>query len=211
MLPVGSYNRFSSDLLSRYGDIGETERVTFGILLADPRQTEAREHICNYLDVFNDESGNYFDFFIPGYFEEPWECDAEGGFCIGNHVYYFNHKDFNYFWRNLEIDFGIEYTFNPMLILMSMEIARRQTAEYIVIELDRIPPYGVSRSGMLFRRIFQTAKASPLLSDIQTTIRSTYVKGNWLDTIVDALGPDWLVEVKRCHNELKRFRIKTIM
>ena len=211
MLPIGSYDRFSSDLLSRYRDVGESERVTFGILLVDPRQTEARQHICNYLDVFNEESGAYFDFFIPGYFEEPWECDAEGSIRIGNRVYYFSQKDFNNFWRNLEKEFSIEYTFNPMLILMSMEIARKQTAEFIVIELDSKSPYGVARSGMLFRRIFQAAKTSPLLSDIQTTIRSTYIKGNWLDAIVNALGPDWLVEVQKQNNELRRYRIRSVM
>ena len=140
-----------------------------------------------------------------------WENDVKKTICIGDHVYYFSRKYYDDFWRNLEQDFGIEYTFNPMLILMSMQIARKHTAEYIVIELDGISPYGVARSGMLFRRIFQAAKTSPLLRDIQTTIRCTYIRGNWLDAIVNALGPDWLVEVKRHHNELKRYRINGII
>ncbi len=210
MFPIGSYDRFSSDLLSRYRDVGESECVTFGILLADPRQTAAKEYICNYLDVFHDESGDYFDFFIPGYIEGPWSCDAEKSISIAGKVYYFSRKLFDDFWINLEIDFSIEYTFNPMLILMTMQIARKHTAKYIVIELDSLSPHGVSRSGMLFRRIFQTAKASPLLSDIQTTIRSTYIKGNWLDAIVNALGPNWLVEVQKQNNELRRYRIRTV-
>ena len=63
MYPTGSFERFQSDILEVYGDYGDKEYVTFGILIADPRQTDAEEYIFNYIDIFNDESGKYIDFF----------------------------------------------------------------------------------------------------------------------------------------------------
>ena len=48
MFPIGSYERLYYDILKRYKEYTNTEYVTFGILIADPRQTEAREYILNY-------------------------------------------------------------------------------------------------------------------------------------------------------------------
>lgn len=77
MNPTGSYLRFQNDLLDRYSNYEDSDFVTFGILIADPRQTAAREFIFNYLNVFDRESGDYFDFFIPGYTEVEWPGDAQ--------------------------------------------------------------------------------------------------------------------------------------
>ena len=64
MIPIGDFSLFRDSIIKRYNDY---EQITFGILLADPRQTEAREYILNYLDVFNKQSKHYFDFFLPGF------------------------------------------------------------------------------------------------------------------------------------------------
>ena len=209
MNPTGSYLRFEDDLLNRYSDYGDSDFVTFGILIADPRQTAAREFIFNYLNVFDRESGDYFDFFIPGYTEVKWPDDAQKmDIRIREKEYFFSQKLFDDFWLNLEKNFDFEYTFNPMLILMSMQLGRINTAEYIILELDDANNNGIQRSGMLFRMIFRLARTNPQLNDFQTMFQRTYVKGNWLNTIVNAIGQDWLTEIDRTHGELKRFKIK---
>lgn len=42
-------------------------RHTAAILIADYQQQLAREHILNYVDLFNRESDKYIDFYVPGY------------------------------------------------------------------------------------------------------------------------------------------------
>lgn len=209
MNPTGSYLRFHNDLLDRYSDYEDSDFVTFGILIADPRQTAAREFIFNYLNVFDRESGDYFDFFIPGYTEVEWHDDAQRvGIRIKEKEYFFSQKLFDDFWLNLERNYNFEYTFNPMLILMSMQLGRINTAEYIILELDDTDNNGIQRSGMLFRRIFRLARTNTQLNDFQTMFHRTYVKGNWLNTIVNAIGQDWLIEINRTCGELKRFKIR---
>lgn len=209
MHPTGCFDRFESDILCRYDDYEENDFVTFGILIADPRQSEAREYIVNYLEVFNNESKNYFDFFIPGYSEFSWPADAKKlNINIDEKEYYFSDELFYDFLTNLEKNFHIEYTFNPMLILMTMRPGQKNTAQYIVIELDNADRHGIRRSGMLFRKIFRVAKSNPQLDELQNMFQKTYIKGNWLNSIVNSLGPNWLIEINKTHSELRRYRIR---
>ena len=64
MFATGDYNRFYCDVMERYSDVDIP--ITFGILIADYDQQMAREHIINYLDVFNETSGKYIDFLFRG-------------------------------------------------------------------------------------------------------------------------------------------------
>lgn len=41
MFPTSSYDRLYYDIIHRYDDYSKNEYVTFGILIADARQTEA--------------------------------------------------------------------------------------------------------------------------------------------------------------------------
>ena len=52
MFPTSSYKRLYNDIIDRYDTYSDDEYVTFGILIADARQGEAREYILNYLNVF---------------------------------------------------------------------------------------------------------------------------------------------------------------
>lgn len=106
--------------------------------------------------------------------------------------------------------FGIKYTFNPMLILMTMKKGYKGTAKYIVIELDDYGDYGVRRSGQLFLDIFEATKKSSNLNDIKDSLTGTYIKGNVLDSIINAIGQEWLCEIRRSSNELKRYKIKKL-
>lgn len=201
MFPTSSYERL-------YNDYGIDEYVTFGILIADARQGEAREYILNYLDVFNMRSGKFFDFFIPGYNENKWNGGER--IRLGNKIYYFSKRLFNEFCYKLDEDFGIQYTFNPMLVLMTMKKGRKDTAKYIVIELEDYGNYGVRRSGQLFLEIFEIAKQSIDLKDIRDSLTQTYIKGNALDFIINSIGRPWLCETKRISNELARYKIRRL-
>ena len=206
MFPIGSYERLYYDILKRYKEYTNTEYVTFGILIADPRQTEAREYILNYLDIFNRESGKFFDFFIPGYFQEFYESDYN--IQVGNITYGFNVKLFNEFCNNLKNDFDIQYTFNPMLILMSMPKGDKNRAQFVIIELDDYNDYGIRRSGELFLKIFSIAKADNRLCEINNELRNTYIKGNAIESIINAIGSDWLSEITKKTKEINRYKIK---
>lgn len=69
MYPIGAYERLESELREAEEKLGTDARITFGILFADARQSRAKEYIINYMDIFDQKSGEYFNFFIPGYIE----------------------------------------------------------------------------------------------------------------------------------------------
>lgn len=208
MHPTGSFDRFENDIIRRYNDYDESDYVTFGILIADPRQTDAKQYIYNYLDHFNEESENYFDFFIPGYTEYKWPDDAEKVIVnVNNTDYYFSYKLFEGFLKKLKLHFGIEYTFNPMLILMSMIPGQIYSAKYIVIELDNTS-HDIRRSGMVFSRIFEFARMNPEINNLQRMFVNTYLKGNWLNHILKILNQNKLLEAINIKNNITKYRIR---
>ncbi len=206
MIPINSYDRLKNDVINRYRDHSDEEYVTFGILLADARQSETREYILNYLDAFDRHAYHYFDFFIPGYQQEEWLGGKR--IVFRRTVYYFCNDIFDEFCENLEKDFRVRYTYNPMLILVSMKKGYIESAKHIVIELDNEGEHGVKRCGMLFDDIFEIARRSIELKDIQRGLAFRYIKANALDTIVDAIAPKWLCEIKNNYCEVKRYKIK---
>ena len=208
MYPVGSFERFTNDLIEIYREYGENEFVTFGILIADSRQSDAKQYIINYIDIFNEESGRYYNFFIPGYVNEKLYDDSKKCFTLNNENYYFSYDKFKGFISMLGEIFGIEYTFNPMLILMSMIPGKTNTAEKIIIELDDVDRYGIKRSGELFRTIFKFAKQSIMIEDFESMLQKTYIKGNWLDSFITAIGNKWLIELNSFNNGIKKYKIR---
>lgn len=65
MWPIGTYERF---LRKIKGQENYGEKVNyFGVLICDVRQSKAKEYILNYIDVFNNRSGKFIDFYIPVY------------------------------------------------------------------------------------------------------------------------------------------------
>lgn len=207
MFPTGSFKRFEHDILGRYNDYGKDDYVTFGILIADPRQTDSREYIYNYLDHFNEESENCFDFFIPGYTEHNWSNDAKKVIVnVNSKDYYFSYKLFMEFLNMLKMHFGIKYTYNPMLILMSMKLEQIRTAKYIVIELDN-NSHDIRRSGMIFSKIFEFARETPGIKDLQRRFVTTYIRGNWLNDILHILNQDKLLKVINIRKNINIYRI----
>ena len=224
MVPTGDFKRFNSDILIYYPDYDE---ITFGILVADPRQNETREYIYNYLNSFHNKSGKLFNFFIPGYEgtinndgSHPVSISHEIEFVTpinedsykimsGNICFQFNARLFDEFCDKLDEYFGIQYTFNPMLILMSMKPGHVHTAKYIVIELDDNERHSARRSGMFFKDLFKAIRTDPSLEHIQRHMEITYAKGNLLDSIINAIGISWLTEITTIYKESKRYRINS--
>lgn len=217
MYPTGNFERFKCDILEHYSDYDE---ITFGILIADPRQTECREYILNYLTVFNKESGKLFDFFIPGYdkvkynkesIKSPFfEFKPNGRIYIhqDNISFQFDEEMFNHFRDMLKQTFDIPNTFNPTLILMSMKPGYMETVKYITIELDDNEHHSARRAGQFFIDLFDAVKSDNSLEHIQYHMGKTYVKGNLLDSIINSIGKNWLTEIYNTSKNMKKYRIK---
>ena len=63
---ITDFGELSKRILKKHED--EDSCVTMGILVADYRQSEAREYMLNYLRRFDMLSGKYIDFYLPGYY-----------------------------------------------------------------------------------------------------------------------------------------------
>ncbi|ELC8426411.1 hypothetical protein QYB63_003076 [Clostridium perfringens] len=143
MWPVGSYENMINDI-KRGKEKDET--VTFGILVADYRQQLSREYILNYLDIFNEKSDRYINFYLPGYLER---VDSKESINIGNEKYCFDYPTYRNFLRNLELDFEIEFPYNPVLILIEYKNGHFKKAKKLIIELDE--DSNIKKTGKLLK------------------------------------------------------------
>ena len=92
---------------------------------------------------------------------------------------------------------------------MSVNPGRMDEAQYIVIELDTYISCGVKRSGVLFDQIFKVAKKEISVKALKNNMLKSYLKGNWIDSLVNVLSGDWLEEIQKIGDELKRYRIRS--
>lgn len=122
-------------------------RHTAGILIADYRQQLAREYILNYVDLFNQESDKYIDFFMPGYVKVIY---GDYDLKIGDIKYRFDKELYSIVIMSLRKFCGIKYRFSPLLILQEFENGS-MTDKRIVIELN------TEKAGLLFEDIFSIA------------------------------------------------------
>lgn len=207
MNPIGSYYRLEGEMLEAQQKLGLDAYITFGILFVDARQSETKEYIINYMNSFDRKSREYFEFFIPGYVEDG---KGEPAFKLKRTTqeFFFDDELFDEFCEWSEKELGIEYTYNPMLVLISVKAGKIGEAQKIVIELDNLNSYGVKRSGIFFREIFKMARLDDSLQGISHNMERLYVKGNLIDLIINSLGQDWLVELKKTKNEIRKFKIK---
>ena len=207
MYPTGDFERFKNDVLERYDAIDIP--ITFGVLIADYRQDRAKQEILNHLVPFNDKSNRYIDFFIPGY-----QPDFLGGSsdCLrikdrdGNKLV-FNEDIFEEFVDEFQKAFHYVYEFNPVLVLVELSGKKFADARKIVIELDS--PYSdIKRTGSLFLEIFDIAKRFVNIEDFSRNLVGTYLKGAYVDAIIQAIGNDMLSEVNNQQKNIRRFTIK---
>lgn len=222
MWPTGDFGRFKHDILQQYSDYDE---ITFGILIADPRQAETNDYIFLYLNQFHKKSGKLFDFFIPGYWNVRYNENSNknlhedisyeksnGNIYIhkNNISYQFNPKMYDDFCEKITDTFGIPYTFNPMLVLMSMKPGHMETVKYITIELDDNEHHSARRAGQFFMELFNAIESDNSLEHIHNNMVQTYTSGNLLDSIINSIGVNWLTEIRQTRKNLKQYRIKNL-
>lgn len=231
MYPVSNFDEICGAILENY-EYDET--VTIGILVADWRQDEAKQYIINYMDRFDKKSGKYIDFYIPGYYEKsrainaeiskkyhPNSCvnlnniSVEPAFYISrkNTPYFFERVLFENFIEEMESRMMVEYTYNPMLLLVEVNKKKgRGSIEFqnkLVIELDEDSNRGLRRTGNLFDKIFEVAKKEVNLDRFGAGVRMYYIKGKAVKNIVNVLNGEWLEALTDVTGDVVRCRIKS--
>ena len=225
---ITSFETLSKEVLRKYEGIP----VTMGILVADHRQTEAREYILNYLNLFDEKSGKYIDFYLPGYFlytgddENEWENRSHQNIDVSRHCsrketiyisrlkekFYFDEYLFEDFLRALEKETGIKYAYGPMLVLVEVDgnvgYGSIKFQNRMVIDLDDGTARGIKRSGELFDAIFEFAKRGSSLYNLRKEMRMHYIKGASVNIITGFLSGDILETVKNTGEGVARYRIK---
>ena len=149
MWPLGTYARFLQKIKGQelFG-----EKVNyFGVLFCDVRQSNAKEYILNYLNLFNQRSGKYIDFYIPGYIhaDEYFEKKSRNTIQLGTQKYVFDLYRYNEFCERFEIDFGVSFPFSATLVLLEYTTGHFSTARKLVFELE-YSENGIKASGTLF-------------------------------------------------------------
>lgn len=226
---VTTFESLSKKILEKYE---EDIPITMGILVADYRQTDAREYILNYLDRSDKKSGKFIDFYLPGYYmftkesKNEWKNRSHQNICISRHCsssfpvyisrlkenFYFDGYLFDDFLYEFENKTGISYTYSPMLVLV--EVNKRkgygqiEFQDKMVINLDDGTPGGVRRSGVLFEEIFNIAKHEVKLDRFKREMRMRYLKGNAVKTIVSILNGNMIEPLTENVEGIMKYRIK---
>ncbi len=226
---VTTFESLSKRILEKYDD---NMPITMGILVADYRQSDAREYILNYLNRFDEKSGKYIDFYLPGYYmfseesETKWKNRSHRNICISRHCssnepifinrlkerFYFDQYLFENFLRDFENKTGVSYTYSPMLILIELNkrnsYRQLEFQDKMVIDLDNGTPYGIRRSGVLFEEIFNIAKREVRLDRFDREIRMYYLKGNAVKTIASVLEGNIIEPLVDTVEGIMQYRIK---
>jgi hypothetical protein len=189
MYCTGDFERLSNEVLDRYRDTDIT--ISFGILIADFEQSDAREYIINYLNIFNKRSSNYIDFFIPGYVTRRTENSINTRmYSKSGESYYFDRSTFEDFIEQFEEKFDYKYDFNPVLIIVELEKNNFTNTRKMIVELDDTQ-FCIKQSGALFSNIFNIAKKYIRIEDISRELTAMYVKGTVIDSLVHIIDGDF--------------------
>lgn len=228
---VTTFESLSKKVLEKYDGIS----ITMGILIADYRQTDAREYILNYMNRFDELSGKYIDFYLPGYYmyaresKNEWKARSHENMCISRHCssnqpiyigrtgekFYFDDYLFEDFLREFEKKTGIHYIYSPMLVLVevnkSVGYGAIEFQDKMVIDLDDGTSQGIKRSGVLFEEIFTLAKRNVNLAHFGKDMRLYYLKGNAVKAIASILDGNLLETIVSTVEGVRSFRIKKII
>lgn len=233
MNPVCTFDEISKEILK---NCGVDAVATFGILIADWEQGDAKEAIINYMDNFDKKSGKYIDFYIPGYYEQfngknnelkdryhPNSYvnfreieDGKAAFELTrNHTqYYFSRRLFNEFIMEMEERMGIKYIYSPMLILVEVKQEKNrgmlEFQDRLVIDLDRDDKKNIKHTGELFDKIFEVGKKTVNLERFCKEVRLYYIKGKAVKNIVEALSGEWIKPVASVAEDVYSYRIEHI-
>lgn len=203
MWPLGQYERMVHEIKRRENnDIP----VTFGLLVADFHQHRCKEYILNYIDTFNYKSDIYINFYLPGYLEED-SYNQNEKITINKKSYYFNREIYLDFLRNLESDFGIDFPYNPVLILMEYDRGNFIKTKRIIIELDSNGS-DIKQAGKMFEEIFKIAKEFVSIEDFSKSLMDSEFKDGLLDKIVEGIDLSYITAIYNKAKEVSKYRLK---
>lgn len=202
MWPIGDYNRLKQELSDREcSDIP----ITFGILIGDYRQTRCREYVLNYIERFNEESGYWINFYLPGYIDDD-NFSNENKLTIKNKNYYFDEKLYDVFLKELASNFGIAYSYNPVLVLVECQNGKLGESRKIIIDLDRNGS-DIQNTGNLFDDIFEISQEVVNLDDFSKKLKINNFNSGIFDKVIDSVGSNALKNVKLALKENNRYKI----
>lgn len=205
MWPLGQYERLVFELKNREKkDIP----VTFGLLIADYHQQSCREYILNYINRFDYKSGQYINFYLPGYLEKEW-LNPDEKITINRKDFYFNRELYLKFLDKLEDDFKIEYPYNPILILLEYFKGHFSTARRIIIELNENGS-DIKQVGKVFDKIFEIANEKVSLADFSKELMKDKLKESLLDYVIEGINNSYLTAIINKNKEVNKYKLKEV-
>ncbi|MBS6221384.1 hypothetical protein [[Clostridium] symbiosum] len=210
MWPIGTYERF---LRKIKGQEGRRKVNYFGILLCDIRQAKAKEYILNYLEVFDDESSENIDFYIPGYILRDNNGKTDNSsISIKGKYYKYDEQEYFKFCKKLEYDFNVLFPFSATLVLMEYLGGDFSNARKMIFELESSEE-GIRSAGKFFIEIFRIAAEGNMgqtLDEISRRLSGESKKGIILaggKTIMNFFGVDVEPIINQL-GEITKYKIK---
>ncbi|GBK66229.1 hypothetical protein P4H94_14910 [Paenibacillus macerans] len=205
MWPLGQYERLVYEIRRRENN---EIPVIFGLLVADFHQQKCKEYILNYIERFDYKSDQYINFYLPGYLEEDLFNNDEK-ITIKQKDFYFNRDTYLNFLDKLEVDFKIDYPYNPVLILMEYDRGNFNRTKRIIIELDSNGS-DIKQVGEMFERIFEIAKEVVSINDFSKSLMKDGLKKGLLDKIIEGIDISYITAIYKNTKEINKYRIKSV-
>ncbi len=187
MFPIsGSFNHFLWKLSEKKN---LTEGNTVGLLFVDPHQTQIRDFVTNYMDVFNHESGKYIDFYLPGFRKVDGESHYD--MTISDTFWEFDPDVYNSFVGELCDRKIIKFTTSAFLLLLEIGHHRTCFNRYMKIGIDS-PTINPQEVGPFFKSLFEYSKSEIEFHKIEkwvnTYIGQHFLLKNWLNITFGVIG-----------------------
>ncbi len=228
MNPARTFEDISYAILNNMKD---DITATIGILVANGMQSSAKDLVLDHMNTFDNKSGDYIDFYLPGYYHNIKDGISET--CLHDNAiyhpednmmevfrlkrdgkqqkYYFDEGLFSVFLSKMELDMNIKYTYSPMLILVEVSKDNcRGDLRYqkrVVIELGN----DAKRSSLLIDALCEAAKKEIGLKSLRNNLYSYYFKATVMDNVIKFLQGDWIEALSNTYNDIQKFRIKEIV
>ena len=205
MWPLGQYERLVHEIKRREN---MDTPITFGLLIADYHQQKCREYILNYIDRFDYKSDKYINFYLPGYLEENWD-ENKHKITIKKKDYFFYREIYLDFLNKLELDFNIDYPYNPILILLEYDKGHFNKSRRLLIELDSNGS-DIKQVGEVFDKIFKIAREKVSINDLSKELIKDELKTNLLDNIVEGIDNSYLTAIYNKSKDIEKYRLKEV-
>lgn len=200
MYPVGTYDRFIQKIKGREG---KDKPRYLGILFCDIEQSNVKEYIMNYLEVFDKNSSKHFDFYIPGYLDAI-EDGANYIFEFKDVKYEFNRKVYNEFCNTFSSDFDIPFPYVSTLVLLEYESGNFKKAKKCVFNLEQNTD-GLKDAGRFFDLIFKSAEENnELQSILDDMLNEIDEKPEVLLALIDKVLSFFSLDFKDLRDEFKK-------